>query len=160
MRPQRSRTFLWKRIRSSITGNERSGCASTGGKAEDDIPSQLECLLHTSDLLGMNGYGGMRPIRCPSLVSSGASSLLLGGELTFLFPSLSFQTADEGSTVSCVIERVRGSLDHVYVNYSVTQLDSSSSETPAHQDFVNATGAVLFLPGQRSEVRALCSLYR
>lgn len=96
----------------------------------------------------------------PSLVYTGAvasgvsSSSLFSGELTFLFPSLLLQTADEGSTVSCVIERVRGSLDHVYVNYNVSQLDSSNSETPVHQDFVNATGAVLFLPGQRSEVRA------
>ncbi|XP_076586595.1 adhesion G-protein coupled receptor V1 isoform X2 [Chaetodon auriga] len=61
-------------------------------------------------------------------------------------------TTEEGSTVSCVIERMRGSLDHVYVNYSLTPLDSLDSETAAHQDFVNATGAVLFLPGQRSEV--------
>lgn len=51
---------------------------------------------------------------------------------------------------------MRGSLDHVYVNYSVTQLDSLDSETPAHQDFVNATGAVLFVPGQRSEVCVYC----
>lgn len=71
-----------------------------------------------------------------------------------MFPCLLSQTADEGSTVSCVIERVRGALDRVYVNYNVTQLDGSDSETPVHQDFVNATGAVLFLPGQRSEVRA------
>ena len=47
---------------------------------------------------------------------------------------------------------MRGSLDHVYVNYTVTQLDRLNNETAAHQDFVNATGAVLFLPGQRSEV--------
>ncbi|KAK9522609.1 hypothetical protein VZT92_019059 [Zoarces viviparus] len=67
-------------------------------------------------------------------------------------------TTEEGSTVSCVIERVRGSLDHVYVNYSVTQLDSLDSEMPAHQDFVNATGAVLFMPGQRSEVLNLLVL--
>ncbi|CAJ1068549.1 adhesion G-protein coupled receptor V1 [Xyrichtys novacula] len=67
-------------------------------------------------------------------------------------------TTEEGSTVSCVIERVRGSLDHVYVNYSVTQLDSVDSETPSHQDFVNATGAVLFAPGQRSEVLNLLVL--
>ncbi|XP_075960449.1 adhesion G-protein coupled receptor V1 [Anarhichas minor] len=67
-------------------------------------------------------------------------------------------TTEEGSTVSCVIERMRGSLDHVYVNYSVTQLDSLDSETPAHQDFVNATGAVLFMPGQRSEVLNLLVL--
>ncbi|CAB1321522.1 unnamed protein product [Coregonus sp. 'balchen'] len=35
-------------------------------------------------------------------------------------------TSEEGSTISCVIERMRGALDHVYVNYSVTQLDSDS----------------------------------
>lgn len=47
---------------------------------------------------------------------------------------------------------MRGSLDRVYVNYTVTQQDSSESHTLAHQDFVNPTGAVLFMPGQRSEV--------
>ncbi|XP_059193370.1 adhesion G-protein coupled receptor V1 [Centropristis striata] len=67
-------------------------------------------------------------------------------------------TTEEGSTISCVIERMLGSLDHVYVNYSVNQLDSLDSETPAHQDFVNATGAVLFMPGQRSEVLNLLVL--
>uniref|UniRef100_A0A3P8WCF8 Adhesion G-protein coupled receptor V1 n=1 Tax=Cynoglossus semilaevis TaxID=244447 RepID=A0A3P8WCF8_CYNSE len=61
-------------------------------------------------------------------------------------------TTEEGSTISCVIERVRGSLDNVYVNYTVTQPDSLNNDTIAHQDFVNATGAVLFLPGWRSEV--------
>lgn len=76
--------------------------------------------------------------------------------LSFLFPCLSLQTTDEGSTISCVIERMRGSLDHVYINYTVTQLDVVDSEMPAHQDFVNATGAVLFVPGQRSEVWVLC----
>lgn len=54
-----------------------------------------------------------------------------------------------------MIERMRGSLDYVHVNYNVTQLDSTDREIPAHQDFVNATGAVLFMPGQRSEVCAL-----
>ncbi len=51
---------------------------------------------------------------------------------------------------------MRGSLDHVYVNYSITQLDGLDNELPAHQDFVNATGAVLFMPGQRSEVCVPC----
>uniref|UniRef100_UPI003AAD5B8E adhesion G-protein coupled receptor V1 n=1 Tax=Centroberyx gerrardi TaxID=166262 RepID=UPI003AAD5B8E len=60
-------------------------------------------------------------------------------------------TTEEGSTISCVIERTRGALDLVYVNYTVTQLGSSDSDIPAHQDFANATGAVLFMPGQRSE---------
>ncbi|XP_075895105.1 adhesion G-protein coupled receptor V1 isoform X2 [Nelusetta ayraudi] len=61
-------------------------------------------------------------------------------------------TAEEGSTISCVVERMRGSLDHVYVGYSVSQLDSLDDELSVHQDFVNATGEVHFLPGQRSEV--------
>ncbi|XP_061584932.1 adhesion G-protein coupled receptor V1 [Cololabis saira] len=64
-------------------------------------------------------------------------------------------TSEEGSTVSCVIERMRGSLDQVYVNYTVTQLDSDG---PAHEDFVSASGAVLFMPGQRSEVLNLLVL--
>ncbi|XP_068166577.1 adhesion G-protein coupled receptor V1 [Antennarius striatus] len=67
-------------------------------------------------------------------------------------------TTEEGSTISCVIERMRGSLDRVYVNYNVTQLDGSDTEAQAHQDFVNATGAVLFIPGQRSEVLNLLVL--
>ncbi|XP_054629148.1 adhesion G-protein coupled receptor V1 isoform X2 [Dunckerocampus dactyliophorus] len=67
-------------------------------------------------------------------------------------------TTEEGSTVSCVIERLRGSLDHVYVNYSVTQVSKLDSETPADQDFVNSTGVVLFKPGQRSEVLNLLLL--
>ncbi|XP_057687080.1 adhesion G-protein coupled receptor V1 isoform X4 [Corythoichthys intestinalis] len=61
-------------------------------------------------------------------------------------------TTEEGSTISCVIERMQGSLDRVYVNYSVTQMNGEDSETPAFGDFVNATGAVLFMNGQRSEV--------
>ncbi|XP_061753493.1 adhesion G-protein coupled receptor V1 [Nerophis ophidion] len=67
-------------------------------------------------------------------------------------------TTEEGSTISCVIERMRGSLDHVYVNYSVSQVSDLDSQTPAEQDFVNATGAVLFTPGQRSEVLNLLVL--
>ncbi|XP_029296357.1 LOW QUALITY PROTEIN: adhesion G-protein coupled receptor V1 [Cottoperca gobio] len=67
-------------------------------------------------------------------------------------------TTEEGSTISCVIERMRGSLDRVYVNYTVTQLESLDSETLAHQDFGNATGAVVFMPGQRSEVLNLLVL--
>lgn len=51
---------------------------------------------------------------------------------------------------------MRGSLDHVYVNYSVTQLEREDSEMPGPQDFVNSTGAVLFMPGQCSEVCVLC----
>ncbi|KAM8865111.1 adhesion G-protein coupled receptor V1 isoform 2-T2 [Synchiropus picturatus] len=64
-------------------------------------------------------------------------------------------TTEEGSIISCVIERLRGSLDSVHVNYSVAQLDNV---VPAYEDFANATGAVLFMPGQRSEVLNLLVL--
>uniref|UniRef100_A0A665TER5 Adhesion G-protein coupled receptor V1 n=1 Tax=Echeneis naucrates TaxID=173247 RepID=A0A665TER5_ECHNA len=67
-------------------------------------------------------------------------------------------TSEEGSTISCVIERMRGSLDYVYVNYTVTQLDSLNSVAQAHEDFFNGTGAVLFVPSQRSEVLNLLVL--
>ncbi|XP_077417871.1 adhesion G-protein coupled receptor V1 isoform X3 [Vanacampus margaritifer] len=67
-------------------------------------------------------------------------------------------TTEEGSTVSCVIERMRGSLDNVYVNYSVTQMNHVDNEIPAREDFLNATGAVLFMTGQRSEVLNLLVL--
>ncbi|KAK0155883.1 G-protein coupled receptor 98 [Merluccius polli] len=86
--------------------------------------------------------------------------------LLLLFPSSSSssssscsQTSDEGSTISCVIERTRGALDVVYVNYSVTETGLSGGQGPAgQQDFANATGAVLFMPGQRSEVLNLLVL--
>lgn len=62
------------------------------------------------------------------------------------------QTAEEGSTISCVIERTRGALDYVHINYIVTQLGRLGNDSIAHQDFFNATGAVLFKPGLRFEV--------
>ncbi|XP_051279685.1 adhesion G-protein coupled receptor V1 isoform X2 [Dicentrarchus labrax] len=97
-------------------------------------------------------HGGARlPFPRPTAILRVMKSDNANGLFGFTGPCIP-DTTDEGSTISCVIERMRGSLDHVYVNYSVTQLDSLDSEMPAHQDFVNATGAVLFMPGQRSEV--------
>lgn len=109
-----------------------------------ELVRQLAHLTITNEMtaVGCNQYLSFTPV--------------VQNELTFLFPCLSSQTTVEGSIISCVIERMRGSLDHVYVNYSVTQLDSLDSKTPAHQDFINATGAVHFMPGQRSEVCVLC----
>lgn len=72
-----------------------------------------------------------------------------------LFLCMSSKSTEEGSTISCVIERTRGWLDDVYVNYTVTPLDSN---TPAHQDFRNATGAVFFGAGLPSEVCVCGSL--
>ncbi|MBN3308256.1 GPR98 protein, partial [Amia calva] len=63
-------------------------------------------------------------------------------------------SSEEGSTVSCVVERTRGALDHVYVNYTVTQIESSS-DAP---DFANSSGAIMFLPWHRSEVLNLLVL--
>ncbi|XP_053337317.1 adhesion G-protein coupled receptor V1 [Clarias gariepinus] len=59
--------------------------------------------------------------------------------------------SDEGSTVSCIVERTRGALDSVYVNYTVTQLDSPAG-APNVSDFIKPAGSIFFLPGQRSEV--------
>ncbi|KAI4876542.1 hypothetical protein NFI96_002228 [Prochilodus magdalenae] len=59
--------------------------------------------------------------------------------------------SEEGSTVSCVVERTRGALDSVYVNYTVSQLGSPAVASNG-SDFANATGSILFLPAQRSEI--------
>ncbi|MCI4392676.1 hypothetical protein PGIGA_G00148550 [Pangasianodon gigas] len=59
--------------------------------------------------------------------------------------------SEEGSTVSCIVERTRGALDSVYVNYTVTQLDSPA-RAPNVSDFAKPAGSIFFLPGQRSEV--------
>ncbi|XP_053146642.1 adhesion G-protein coupled receptor V1 isoform X4 [Hemicordylus capensis] len=61
------------------------------------------------------------------------------------------EVSDEGSTVSCVVERTRGALDYVFVHYSITQIDSDGSSYPV-ADFANASGMIIFLPLQRSEV--------
>ncbi|KAI5088303.1 G-protein coupled receptor 98 isoform X2, partial [Silurus meridionalis] len=58
---------------------------------------------------------------------------------------------EEGSTVSCIVERTRGALDSVYVNYTVTQL-GSPARSPNVSDFAKPTGSVFFLPGQPSKV--------
>ncbi|XP_038661208.1 adhesion G-protein coupled receptor V1 isoform X3 [Scyliorhinus canicula] len=59
------------------------------------------------------------------------------------------QTSDEGSTISCVVERTRGTLDFVYVNYSISQIEVDSSNI---SDLVNLNGIITFYPSQSSEV--------
>ncbi|KAF1420925.1 G-protein coupled receptor 98, partial [Spheniscus magellanicus] len=61
------------------------------------------------------------------------------------------ETADEGSTISCVVERTRGALDYVYINYIISQVDSTGINYSV-TDFSNSTGTITFLPWQRSEV--------
>ncbi|XP_073670715.1 adhesion G-protein coupled receptor V1 isoform X2 [Paramisgurnus dabryanus] len=65
--------------------------------------------------------------------------------------------SEEGSTISCVVERTRGTLDHVYVNYTITQVDLHT-DSPNASDFANSKGTIHFLPGQRSEVLNLLVL--
>ncbi|KAJ7406541.1 G-protein coupled receptor 98 isoform X1 [Willisornis vidua] len=60
------------------------------------------------------------------------------------------ETADEGSTISCVIERTRGDLDYVYINYIISQVDSTGINYSV-SDFSNSSGTITFLPWQRSE---------
>ncbi|NWU68697.1 GPR98 protein, partial [Pterocles burchelli] len=61
------------------------------------------------------------------------------------------ETADEGSTISCVVERTRGALDYVYINYIISQVDSTGINYSV-TDFSNSSGTITFLPWQRSEV--------
>ncbi|NWI09710.1 GPR98 protein, partial [Crypturellus soui] len=61
------------------------------------------------------------------------------------------QTAEEGSTISCVVERTRGALDSVYINYIISQVDSTGINYSVN-DFSNSSGTITFLPWQRSEV--------
>ncbi|NWV35380.1 GPR98 protein, partial [Grantiella picta] len=61
------------------------------------------------------------------------------------------EIADEGSTISCVVERTRGALDYVYINYIISQIDSTGINYSV-SDFSNSSGTIRFLPWQRSEV--------
>ncbi|XP_066512530.1 adhesion G-protein coupled receptor V1-like [Hoplias malabaricus] len=65
--------------------------------------------------------------------------------------------SEEGSNMSCLVERTRGVLDSVYVNYTVTQLGSPATVSNS-SDFTNATGSILFLPEQRYMVLNLLVL--
>ncbi|XP_049326601.1 adhesion G-protein coupled receptor V1 isoform X2 [Astyanax mexicanus] len=102
-------------------------------------------------------YGGARiPLPRPTArirVSKSDNANGLFGFTGACIPDIS----EEGSTVSCVVERTRGALDSVYVNYTVTQLGSPAAASDS-SDFTNATGSVLFLPAQRSEVLNLLVL--
>ncbi|XP_036868013.2 adhesion G-protein coupled receptor V1 [Manis javanica] len=61
------------------------------------------------------------------------------------------EIAEEGSTISCVVERTRGALDYVHVFYTISQIESDGMNYLV-DDFANASGAITFLPWQRSEV--------
>ncbi|KAM6225436.1 adhesion G-protein coupled receptor V1 [Rhynchocyon petersi] len=61
------------------------------------------------------------------------------------------EVAEEGSTISCVVERTRGALDSVHVSYIISQIESEGINYLV-DDFANASGTITFLPWQRSEV--------
>uniref|UniRef100_A0A452G4U0 Adhesion G-protein coupled receptor V1 n=1 Tax=Capra hircus TaxID=9925 RepID=A0A452G4U0_CAPHI len=61
------------------------------------------------------------------------------------------EIAEEGSTVSCVVERTRGALDYVHVFYTISQIESDGVNYLV-DDFANVSGSITFLPWQRSEV--------
>nr|XP_040129297.1 LOW QUALITY PROTEIN: adhesion G-protein coupled receptor V1 [Ictidomys tridecemlineatus] len=61
------------------------------------------------------------------------------------------EIAEEGSTISCVVERTRGALDYVHVFYTISQIESNGINYLV-DDFANASGTITFLPWQRSEV--------
>ncbi|XP_028615942.1 adhesion G-protein coupled receptor V1 [Grammomys surdaster] len=61
------------------------------------------------------------------------------------------EVTEEGSTVSCVVERTRGALGYVHVFYTISQIESEGINYLV-DDFANASGSITFLPWQRSEV--------
>ncbi|XP_058132092.1 adhesion G-protein coupled receptor V1 [Dasypus novemcinctus] len=61
------------------------------------------------------------------------------------------EIAEEGSTISCVVERTRGALDYVHVFYTISQIESDGINYLV-DDFANASGTITFIPWQRSEV--------
>lgn len=70
------------------------------------------------------------------------------------FISVHLQITEEGSTVSCVVERTRGALDYVHVFYTISQIESEGINYLV-DDFANASGTITFLPWQRSEVNSM-----
>ncbi|XP_054843539.1 adhesion G-protein coupled receptor V1 [Eublepharis macularius] len=67
------------------------------------------------------------------------------------------EVSNEGSTVSCVVERTRGALDYVFVHYSISQIDSDGVNFFV-DDFANKSGIITFRPFERSEVLNLVVL--
>ncbi|XP_019908355.3 adhesion G-protein coupled receptor V1 isoform X2 [Esox lucius] len=123
-------------------------------EVRDDKEEEGEEVFHLQ-LVAVHG-GARLPLPRPTATLRVMKSDNANGLFGFTGPCIP-DTSEEGSTMSCVVERTHGALDHVYLNYTVTQLNSTSNVL-AHQDFANASGSVLFLPGQRSEVLNLLVL--
>lgn len=54
-----------------------------------------------------------------------------------------------------MVERTRGALDYVRVFYTISQIESEGINYLV-DDFANVSGAITFLPWQRSEVNPTC----
>ncbi|XP_075069096.1 adhesion G-protein coupled receptor V1 [Mixophyes fleayi] len=61
------------------------------------------------------------------------------------------QSSEEGSTISCIVERTRGALDTVYLFYSIFQTDPGGNNDSV-ADFTSSSGNITFLPFQTSKV--------
>ncbi|XP_053330924.1 adhesion G-protein coupled receptor V1 [Spea bombifrons] len=61
------------------------------------------------------------------------------------------ESSEEGSTISCIVERTRGALDSVFVFYTITPVDSVNINDSV-VDFTTSSGNITFLPMQRSTV--------
>ena len=74
-------------------------------------------------------------------------------------------TEDEATMFSCPVERQRGDADSVTITWMITETIANrdivvaienGDIVAADEDFVNATGELVFLPGERNHVRLLC----
>uniref|UniRef100_A0A8C5LUA9 Adhesion G protein-coupled receptor V1 n=1 Tax=Leptobrachium leishanense TaxID=445787 RepID=A0A8C5LUA9_9ANUR len=61
------------------------------------------------------------------------------------------ESSEEGSTISCVVERTRGALDTVYLFYVISQTNSVNANDSV-KDFISNSGNITFLPLQRTKV--------
>ncbi|XP_069081373.1 adhesion G-protein coupled receptor V1 [Pleurodeles waltl] len=61
------------------------------------------------------------------------------------------EVSEEGSTISCVVERTRGALDSVIVIYTITSISPTNINMTV-TDFANNNGSIAFIPYQTSEV--------
>ncbi|XP_068103893.1 adhesion G-protein coupled receptor V1 [Hyperolius riggenbachi] len=61
------------------------------------------------------------------------------------------QSSEEGSTISCVVERTRGALDTVYLFFTIVQTDFGITNASV-ADFSSSSGNITFLPAHTSKV--------
>ncbi|XP_069483725.1 adhesion G-protein coupled receptor V1 isoform X2 [Ambystoma mexicanum] len=116
--------------------------------AKDDHEEEGEELFH---LKLVSAHGGARiPDENTTAMLRIQKSDNANGLFGFTGPCIP-EAAEEGSTISCVVERTRGALDTVNVFYTIIQTDPSIVNATI-TDFANSSGAISFSPLQRSEV--------